>query len=79
MRDDGRGFEQQGAPLDESHVGLHIMAERAEKIGAALEVFSTPNQGTSVVLTLPADHSPSAMTRQSSVSSIASSEKVIAS
>ena len=29
------------------------MAERAERIGAALDVLSTPGRGTSVVLTLP--------------------------
>jgi signal transduction histidine kinase len=31
------------------------MAERAERIGASLEVFSKPGHGTSVVLTLPLD------------------------
>ncbi len=38
----------------ETHVGLRIMTERAERIGATLEVLSTPGRGTSVVLELPA-------------------------
>ena len=33
---------------------LRIMQERAERIGAQVEVLSTPRRGTSVVLTLPA-------------------------
>ena len=53
VRDDGEGFtSEQGAP-DETHVGLRIMAERAERIGASLDVISTPGQGTSVILALP--------------------------
>ena len=54
VRDDGRGFETGDGPPNETHVGLHIMQERAARIGARIEVFSTPGKGTSVVLTLPA-------------------------
>lgn len=54
VRDDGRGFSGQNDPPDETHVGLRIMAERAERLGAAFDVLSTPGRGTSVVLTLPA-------------------------
>ena len=53
IRDDGAGFAVEGAPHDETHVGLRIMAERAERIGASLAVTSVPRRGTSVVLTLP--------------------------
>lgn len=54
VRDDGVGFDaERGAP-DETHVGLRIMAERAARLGATLELFSTPGRGSSVVLTLPA-------------------------
>jgi two-component system nitrate/nitrite sensor histidine kinase NarX len=53
LRDNGQGFERD-ASMDETHVGLRIMAERAAQIDAALEVVSSPGQGTSVVLTLPA-------------------------
>lgn len=53
VRDDGLGFpDGHGAP-DETHVGLRIMAERAERLGAQLDVMSSPGRGTSVVLTLP--------------------------
>lgn len=51
VRDDGVGFRTDGASVDETHVGLRIMAERAERIGATLDVVSTPGRGTSVVLT----------------------------
>ena len=53
VRDDGIGFEVDGSPFDDTHVGLRIMAERAERIGAQLEVVSTRGRGTSMVLTLP--------------------------
>ena len=55
VRDDGHGFAQDDPMLDETHVGLQIMAERAQRIGAVLEVISTPSHGTSVILTLPKD------------------------
>jgi len=53
VRDDGLGFSRGNGTLDETHVGLRIMTERAERIGAQLEVLSTSGRGTSVVLTLP--------------------------
>jgi two-component system nitrate/nitrite sensor histidine kinase NarX len=53
VRDDGAGFVDPRETGDETHVGLRIMAERAERIGAALDVLSTPGRGTSIVLTLP--------------------------
>lgn len=52
IRDDGAGF----APEDgrsSTHVGLHIMQERALRIGARVEVHSAPGSGCSVVLELP--------------------------
>jgi two-component system nitrate/nitrite sensor histidine kinase NarX len=54
VRDDGIGFAADDPRRAESHVGLRIMAERAERIGATLDVLSTPGRGTSVVLELPA-------------------------
>ncbi|MEO8807856.1 MAG: type IV pili methyl-accepting chemotaxis transducer N-terminal domain-containing protein [Burkholderiaceae bacterium] len=56
VRDDGLGFSNEDGEHDETHVGLRIMAERAERLGARLEVLSTPGRGTSVVLTLPQQH-----------------------
>jgi two-component system nitrate/nitrite sensor histidine kinase NarX len=44
--------------VDETHVGLRIMAERAERLGAGFEVLSMPGRGTSVILTLPATARP---------------------
>jgi signal transduction histidine kinase len=46
VRDDGQGFDPAGA--DSSRMGLKIMRERAEAIGASLEIDTTPGQGTSV-------------------------------
>jgi len=53
VRDDGRGFDPGDGMLDETHVGLRIMRERAARIGAQVEVEATPGGGTSVVLTVP--------------------------
>lgn len=53
VRDDGVGFDADGQHLDETHVGLHIMRERAARIGATVAVQAEPGQGTRVTLTLP--------------------------
>lgn len=53
VRDDGVGFATGSARHDETHVGLRIMRERAERIQGELEVLSTPGRGTSVILALP--------------------------
>jgi len=55
VRDDGQGFDPQEVPPDSLHVGLGIMRERAQRIGARLEIRSRPDgqQGTSVVVELP--------------------------
>jgi two-component system nitrate/nitrite sensor histidine kinase NarX len=52
VRDDGRGFDS-GRSSSETQVGLRIMRERAENIGATVEVTSVPGSGTCVTLTLP--------------------------
>ncbi len=54
VRDDGRGFDSRGATPGESHVGLRIMRERAERIGAVVTVDSRYNHGCAVTLDLPA-------------------------
>ncbi len=56
LRDDGIGFLYPDGSLDETHVGLRIMSERAERLGADLQVVSRPGRGTSVVLTLATKH-----------------------
>ncbi len=54
VRDDGIGFAPApGESGGETHVGLRIMRERAQRLGATLEVDSRPGAGTSVTLTLP--------------------------
>ncbi|MCB2000855.1 MAG: hypothetical protein KDH91_10865, partial [Rhodoferax sp.] len=54
IRDDGQGFDSTNGGHDETHVGMRIMRERAERIGGELEVHSSPGRGTSVILSLPA-------------------------
>lgn len=53
VRDDGRGFDAGTRAADETHVGLRIMRERAEGIGADVQVDSAPGRGTRVVVALP--------------------------
>jgi two-component system nitrate/nitrite sensor histidine kinase NarX len=53
VEDDGQGFDT-ATPAGDSHVGLHIMKERAQRIGAQLTVQSWPGQGTRVRLAMPA-------------------------
>ncbi|UOD29368.1 type IV pili methyl-accepting chemotaxis transducer N-terminal domain-containing protein [Massilia violaceinigra] len=57
IEDNGAGFDP--ALLEgrgDSHVGIHIMRERAQRIEATLAVSSTPGAGTSIALTLPQAH-----------------------
>ncbi len=54
VRDDGIGFEHDSAALDQTHVGMRIMHERAERIGAKLEAISAAGRGCCVVLSLAA-------------------------
>ena len=77
VRDDGQGFAQDDPLLDETHVGLQIMAERAQRIGAALEVISTPNHGTSVILTLPNDRATTDTSTKPVLGRAAANEKMM--
>jgi two-component system, NarL family, nitrate/nitrite sensor histidine kinase NarX len=52
VRDDGRGFDAGDPSTDETHVGLGIMRERAQRIGAQVEFTSSPGTGTCVTLSL---------------------------
>lgn len=51
VRDNGRGFDPTQRPS--GHFGIGIMVERAELIGASLDIQSVENQGTEVVLLYP--------------------------
>ncbi len=54
IQDDGIGFDAETLlRKGDSHVGIHIMRERAERIEASFEVQSTPGTGTTVILKLP--------------------------
>ena len=46
IRDDGRGFDLDNVPAD--RMGLGIMRERAQAIGAALTIESRPGHGTQI-------------------------------
>ena len=52
--DDGMGFSIASDPVDSTHVGMSIMRERADKIGAQLDITSNSLSGTSISLALPA-------------------------
>ena len=52
VRDDGIGFDTQEG-RGPTHVGMKIMRERAEGIGAQVEITSKPGRGTTASLTLP--------------------------
>ena len=54
IHDNGMGFDDKILlKKSESHVGIHIMRERAQRIEASLNVTSVPGTGTTVVLQLP--------------------------
>jgi PAS domain S-box-containing protein len=48
ISDDGKGFDS--TPASPEHFGLGIMRERAEAIGATLDIASKPGQGTRVTV-----------------------------
>jgi len=54
VRDNGRGFATESLRDADTHVGLHIMRERAQRIGASVRVRSSPGGGTEVSLDVPA-------------------------
>lgn len=50
VHDDGRGFSLDTQAREEGHFGLQGMRERAETLGAELQVESSPGNGTTVTL-----------------------------
>lgn len=54
VHDDGMGFDAGADSVGETHVGLRIMRERAERVGARVDVESARGKGTTVVVELPA-------------------------
>lgn len=57
VRDDGAGFDE-GGQRSELQVGLKIMRERADQIGASVTVDSAVGQGTAITLQVPTAQSP---------------------
>jgi nitrate/nitrite-specific signal transduction histidine kinase len=54
IQDDGRGFEPEQAWADsDEHFGLQIMRERAESVGASLELDPQLGRGTRVAVCVP--------------------------
>nr|WP_315595423.1 type IV pili methyl-accepting chemotaxis transducer N-terminal domain-containing protein [uncultured Cupriavidus sp.] len=54
VQDDGDGFDADRLEIpDTSHVGLHIMRERAARLGAELAIDTRPGLGVRIELTLP--------------------------
>jgi signal transduction histidine kinase len=56
VQDDGKGFEVPRTPADftpQGHFGLLGLYERAELIGAHLDIISSPGNGTQLTITLP--------------------------
>ncbi len=54
MRDNGRGFDQEGAFASfGGHFGLIGMRERAERLGGELRLSSHPGEGTEVEVSVP--------------------------
>jgi signal transduction histidine kinase/ligand-binding sensor domain-containing protein len=56
VRDDGKGIDPKflGADGRAKHYGLHGMRERAKLVGGTLVVWSRPDSGTEVELSIPA-------------------------
>jgi len=55
IRDDGKGIDPQVLAAGETgHYGLPGMHERAQLVGGKLEIWSEPNEGTEIQLTIPA-------------------------
>ncbi|MBT0571125.1 type IV pili methyl-accepting chemotaxis transducer N-terminal domain-containing protein [Curvibacter sp. CHRR-16] len=52
VQDNGTGYAP-AQTISTQHVGQHIMHERAQSIGAHVQIYSTPGQGTCVQLQLP--------------------------
>jgi two-component system, NarL family, nitrate/nitrite sensor histidine kinase NarX len=53
VHDDGIGFADSADVPGATHVGLRIMQERAERIGATVQVTSAPGAGCTVLIELP--------------------------
>jgi signal transduction histidine kinase len=65
ISDDGLGFNPSAVtPQPGAGFGLRSMRERAEGLGGALKIDSTPGKGTRVVVEIPVNGSPAANRKQ---------------
>jgi PAS domain S-box-containing protein len=57
VSDDGTGLDEEavGRAVASGHFGLNGMRERAEIVGGRLEIWSNPDSGTQVELSIPGD------------------------
>ncbi len=55
VRDDGRGFDPELSDRQNVRVGMKIMQERAQRIGASVQVRSDLGKGTRMQLSLPSN------------------------
>lgn len=53
IEDDGKGFDYEKIKNSESGIGLKSMLNRAKAMGAEMEINSTPNKGTLLMITVP--------------------------
>jgi signal transduction histidine kinase len=58
VRDDGKGIDPEVLRAEgrEGHFGLHGMRERAKLVGGKLTIWSGPDSGTEIELSIPAAH-----------------------
>jgi len=54
IADNGTGFDPSTITAD--HLGVKIMRERAETIGAKLSIYSDPGEGTQISVVWELDH-----------------------
>jgi signal transduction histidine kinase len=59
IQDDGCGFSGEADP-ELNHFGIKGMQERAEMIGAQLQIGSQPGSGTRISLQMELNHDPGA-------------------
>ncbi|HKZ50419.1 MAG TPA: GAF domain-containing protein [Dehalococcoidia bacterium] len=64
IEDDGQGFELLQVQQQEGRYGLHTMKERAEGVGGALTIETSPGQGTRVIISLPLRQAGSQVSRR---------------
>jgi two-component system, NarL family, nitrate/nitrite sensor histidine kinase NarX len=62
VSDDGIGFDAAAVGPDTTHVGLRIMQERAQRIGARVRMISSPGAGCTMVLDVPSAQAEPAAT-----------------